>query len=421
MIPPRVFRVFVFAILAIVLSSANSLTFAVEEPYWPQFHGPKSDNISADTGLLKEWPEGGPEMAWKVTGIGDGYATVTIADGRIFTAGNIDDKMVITAMDLAGNILWRANNGSAYTKSFPGSRGTPTIDGSFVYHENPLGDVICLEAATGKEKWSVNILDKFGSKNIIWALAESVLIDGPNIICLPGGPQASIVALSKQTGRTVWKSEPTDDLAGYATGIIVEHEGIRMILAMTGKALIGVDADSGRLLFRYEFITKYDVNATTPIFLDGQVFISGGYGNGSAMVQLNVDGGNVTATRVWESKELDNHHGGVILWDGYLYGAAHNFNRGSWICLDWKTGEMQYAEKGVGKGSATLADGLLYTYSEKRNVGLVAPTPEGHELISEFEIPSEGKGPTWAHPVVCGGRLYLRHGDVLYVYDVKAK
>jgi outer membrane protein assembly factor BamB len=188
---------------------------------------------------------------------------------------------------------------------------------------------------------------------------------------------------------------------------------------MTARAVIGVNADTGDLLFRYPHKTEYDVNATTPLFHAGWVFLTSGYGTtGSVMLKLNVQGPKVEAEKVWESRELDNHHGGAILLDGAIYSASHNFNGGKWICLDWKTGKRQYAERGVGKGSLTYADGMLYTYSEGRDVGLVPATPGEHKVVSEFKTPSGPDGPTWAHPVVCGGRLYLRHDDKLYAYDV---
>ena len=187
---------------------------------------------------------------------------------------------------------------------------------------------------------------------------------------------------------------------------------------MSSKSLVGVAADTGKLLFRYEHLTKYDVNALKPVYADGQVFISSGYQSGSEMVKLTATGNEVTAARVWESKDMDNHHGGVINLDGYIYGADSGRN---WVCLDWKTGETKYTDRGVGKGSLTCADGLLYTLSEDRGrVGLVKPTPTGHELISDFTIPAGGEGKSWAHPVVCGGRLYVRHGDLLFAFNLKA-
>lgn len=404
--------------LALVLSLGIAASGTAAD--WPVFHGPDASNKSPDSGLLKQWPEGGPTMIWQTEGLGEGYSSVTVANGMVYTAGNKDDKTIVTALTMDGKVAWQAANGEPWTKDFPGTRSTPTIDGDRLYHESPIGNVICMNAKTGEEIWSLNILDEFEGENIKWALSESLIIDGDHVICCPFGQKASIVALDKMTGKVAWAAESTGDKAGYGTPVLVEYSGLRMLLTMNQKAVVGVDADSGALLFRHPHETKYDVNVLIPIFHDGQVFVSSGYGSGSQMIKLTVDGKKVSAEQVWENKKLDNHHGGVILLDGYLYGTNA---RGQWMCLDWKTGEEKWAEKGIGKGSLTFADGLLYGFNEKENtrtVGLIKPSPDAYELISEFQIPEGGKGNSWAHPVVIGGRLYLRHGDFLYVYDVKA-
>lgn len=387
------------------------------EPYWPRFHGPEGNNISPATGLLDQWPAGGPELVWTAEGLGGGYASVSLAHGLIYTAGNIDEQTVVMALNLDGEKVWQTVCGKAWTKSHAGTRSTPTIDGHRLYYETPLGDLVCLNAHTGNRVWGLNILDEFAGKNIRWALAESPIVDGNLLICCPFGDLGSVVALNKMTGETVWAAESVGDRAGYATPAIVEFAGRRMVLTMSSKALVGVDMVNGDLLFRYEHITKYDVNALTPRFVDGHVFISSGYGSGSELVKLTAAGDDITAEQVWENKDLDNHHGGVILWDDHIYGA--DFRR-NWVCLDLKTGQTEYQERGVGKGSLTCADGMFYTLSEKgRKVGLVEPTPEAHRLVSEFRIPEGGEGPTWAHPVVRGGRLYIRHGQFLYAFDIK--
>ncbi len=248
-------------------------------------------------------------------------------------------------------------------------------------------------------------------------------MDSYHLICCPGGPDTAVVALEKMTGKTVWKSPSVDGgLIGYVSPILIEQDGLRILLTMVHMSLVGVNADRGDVLFSFPHPTKYPTSTTTPVYHDGRIFISTGYGTtGSTLLKLDVDGKRAKVTKVWNSRELDNHHGGVILFDGYLYGAAHGFNRGKWICLDWKTGEMKYAAKGVGKGSATMAEGMLYTLSEKMKAGLAKATPGGYELSGEFKIPSGGKGPSWAHPVVCGGRLYIRHGDFLYAFDVRER
>ena len=399
----------------------TTVTTAAEDgAFWPQFHGPTRSNISDETGLLKQWPEDGPELLWTARGLGHGYSTVSIADGRIYTAGNIGDRTVVTAMDMNGEVLWRAENGKAWTGQYPGTRGTPTIDGDRVYHESPHGDVICLEAATGERVWELNILAEFNAPNIFWALAESLLIDGDHVICCPGGPETCVVALDKLTGDAVWKAPSTGDLAGYASPMLAEYDGLRMVLTMTLKAVIGVNADTGDLLFRIEHVSYADENIFPPIYHEGHLIVSS-LAVGTVKWKLDVADGKVSLTEVWRSKELDHHHGGAVLLDGHLYGSSGGFNKGKWICLNVETGERTYAEVGVGKGSVTYADGMLYTLAERGVMGLVPATSTEHKVVSQFDLPAGGEGQAWAHPVVCGGRLYLRHGEFLYAYDIRGE
>lgn len=312
---------------------------------------------------------------------------------------------------------WQAPIGGAWTESYPGTRSTPTIDGNRLYFQNPLGELFCLDASTGEPLWNVHVLERFGAENIKWALAESSLIDGDRVISTPGGPNTAVVALDKMTGETVWQSESAEgDAAGYATPTLAEYEGKRLLFTLTAKAIICVDADSGRLYWRFPHETKYDVNVLKPIFHEGRVFVSTGYGAGSRMLRVVVDGDEVGVEEVWTNDDLDNHHGGVVLVDGYLYGSQF---RRDWVCLDWDSGETMYSERGVGKGSLTYADGMLYTLGENGEMGLVPATPDGHEVVSRFELPPQGEGKSWAYPVVCDGRLYLRHGNYLYCHDIR--
>jgi outer membrane protein assembly factor BamB len=392
-----------------------------EAPCWPRFHGLNGQNISAETGLLKQWPEGGPKLLWTARGIGQGFATVAVADGRIYTAGDVGGDLVIFALDMDGQIQWQAKHGAAWKEVGPaGARATPTIDGQQLYHENAHDEVVCLDVKDGRKLWEVNLASQFQGKRDGFGRAESLLIDGDRVICCPGGATA-MAALDKRTGRTVWKSPTAGEPAGYASPILAEHQGLRMILTMASRSLIGVHARTGDLLWRFEHYTpRYVANCVTPIYHDGRVFVSGGYGLGSALLKINVQGDKAAVEPVWRSKDLDNRHGGVILLEGCVYGASHFNNNAKWICLDWKTGRKMYAERGIGEGSLTCADGMIYTMSDSRKVGLVRPAPTGYELISEFKIPEGGEGPTWAHPVVVGGRLYIRHGDRLYAYAVRA-
>lgn len=386
-------------------------------PFWPQFHGPNRDNISTEEGLLDAWPEGGPTRVWTAEGLGYGYSSMAIAGGMMYTAGNIDGNTVVTALDMEGNILWQVKNGAAWTQDRPGTRGTPTVDGDRVYHESPIGNVICLDAKTGDINWELNILDKFDSENIHWGLSESLLIDGDNVICSPGGPQASMVALNKHTGAVVWKAPSTGELAGYASPVLAEIEGLRMVITMTAKGLIGVNADTGELLWHVDHESYTDQNTTGPVLEGNEVFVSTLQG-GSVKWRIGVEDGKAKIEEVWRTNDFDNHHGGVVLVNGNLYGTSMTRNRNKWVCLDWESSEVKHVDEGVGKGSMTYADGMLYALGENGDMGLVRPTAGGHEMISSFEIPEGGKGNSWAHPVVCAGRLYIRHGEFLYAYDV---
>jgi len=367
---------------------------------------------------LKKWPEKGPALLWRSQGLGHGYSSVSIASGMIYTAGSIEKDTVITALNLNGKVLWQVKNGKAWTGDHPGTRGTPTIDGGRLFHQSPLGNLLCLEAKTGDRIWEFNILDKFQSKTATWAMAESLLVDGEHLICCPGGPQTCMVALNKKTGSVVWKAPSTEELAGYASPALAEYQGMRIVITLTSKGMVGVNADTGELLWHVKHESYADENVMMPIFHDGHVFISTLKAS-SVKWKINVKDGKVSLEEVWRTQELDNHHGGVLLVNGNLYGTSTFRNRNLWICLDWETGRNKYMDKGVGKGSLTYADGMLYTLSIDGVMGLVRPIPMGHELVSSFKIPEGGKGNSWAHPVVCGGRLYIRHSEFLYAYSVR--
>ncbi len=409
----------IFSLSLILTSVAYS---ADQDSFWPQFHGPNRDNISTEKGLLKKWPQNGPDLIWTTKGLGHGYSSISIVDRMIYTASSIGEHTVIIALNLEGKILWKVKNGKPWTGdgpgSRPGSRGTPTIDGNRLYHQSPLGNLICLDAKTGDRIWQFNIIDKFKSKIPRWALSESLLVDGDRLISLPGGPQTSMVALNKKTGAVIWKTPSIGEVAGYASPALFEYKGLRIIKTLTSKSMIGVNADTGELLWRIKHKSYADENVLMPIFHDGEVFIST-LKAGSVKWKINVKDGKVSLEEIWRTEELDNHHGGVILINGNLYGTSTFRNRNLLVCLDWKTGRNKYMDKCVGKVSLTYADGMLYALSIDGVMGLVRPTYMGHELVSSFEIPKGGKGNSWAHPVVCGGRLYIRHGEFLYAYSLR--
>ena len=403
------------------VSVALALSPAAAEPSgnWPQFHGPRRDNLSTETGLLKTWPEGGPRLLWTVSGLGHGFSTVAVSDGVLYTTGNVGDDTVITALSLDGKVLWRVANGPSYERDKPGTRSTPTLDGGRLYHENAEGDIVCLDAKTGSAVWHVNIVERFNGRNIRWAYSESLLIDGANVICTPGGRDIGLAALDKATGKTVWTCKGVDDNAGYCSPIVFEHGGLRQIATLMAKSVVGVSAADGRLLWKVDHVTPFDENITSPIYHDGYVFWTTRT-TGARLYKLNVGGEACTVEKVWATGDLDNQHGGVLLVDGHLYASCLSASGGPWMCLEFATGKRTCADAGIGRASFTWADGMLYALNHNRGVALVRASPSGFEIASRFSIPEGGRGPSWAHPVVCGGRLYVRHGDFLFCYDVKA-
>ena len=388
---------------------------------WPQFHGPRRDNISADKNLLKRWPEGGPKMMWKTGQMGHGYASLAVAGGRIYTGGNVGRDTVITAMDLGGKVVWRKKNGSAYQRDQPGARGTPTIVDGKLYHLGGGGDVACFDAKTGQRVWSRNILKEFNGRDIRWGLAESLLVDGENVICCPGGEEISMVALNRRTGKTVWTCRGAGDKPGYASPVVFEYKGLRQIVTLMSASAVGVDAATGKLLWKFPHPAAFDENILQPIYHDGHVFVSTGHGRGGVLLELDVRGEGCSVTPAWRCPEIDSQHGGIVLVDGHLYGHAHR--RGRWVCVEFRTGKLtcSSAEPRAGSGCLTWADGMLYLMTQRGTVALASAGPKAIEVVSRFNLPKNGRGTSWAHPVVCGGRLYLRHGEWVYAYNVRAK
>lgn len=392
---------------------------------WPQFHGPRRDNRSRETGLLKRWPEGGPKLVWKAQGLGQGFSTVAIADSIIYTTGNIGRDTVITAMDMSGKDIWKRKNGPAYRRSHPGTRSTPTIVEGKLYNLNGDMDLICMDARTGSTIWAVDLIEKFGGRMISWGISESPLVDGDNVICCPGGKVVSMVALDKDTGDIRWTCIGAGDKPGYASAMLVDYKGLRQIVTLMSGAAIGVAAETGKLLWRYPQKVRFDANCDMPIYHNGHVFLFGTWGRGATKLKLNVEDDDCSVEEVWRTNELDNEHGGVMIVDGYLYGQADgDHRRRHWACLEMKTGKTMWTARelyGERSASLTFAEGMLYVLSDIGEVGLVRPNPKRMEIVSRFELPKGGKGEVYAHPVIFGGRLYIRHGEFLYVYDVRAE
>ena len=380
---------------------------------WPQWRGANRDGISKETGLLKQWPEGGPPLVWKASGAGGGYSSFSISKGRLYTMGLRGDREFIIVFDITnGKEVWATPHGSAFHNDRgDGPRGTPTIDGDRLYALGGSGDLTALDARTGKIVWSKNVLREFGGSNITWGISESPLVLGDKVLVNAGGPGASIVALNKANGALIWKSQ--SDKAGYSSAIPVEVNGTTQVVFFTAERAVGLDAKDGHLLWEYGRPANNVANVATPIARANRVFISSDYGTGGGVVEIKADN---KAQEIWFTKDMRNHHSSSVLIGDYLYG----FSSAILTAIRFDTGEIAWRDRSVGKGSLVYADGNLYCFSENGVVGLVEATPTGYKEKGRFRI-AQGNLPTWTHPVVVGGRLYLRDQDTIYAFDVRAK
>lgn len=392
----------------------------VEPGDWPQYRGPNRDNISTETGLLDRWPADGPSLAWKVEGLGEGYSSLAIVGDRIYSMGNRGDDEMVLCLDAAdGKLIWSTRNGAAYREGQGnGPRGTPTVDGDHLYALGANGDLSCLKTADGEVVWQLNILKEFGAGNITWGISESVLIDGDNLICTPGGKSATMAALNKLTGKPVWSAVvPGNPQASYSSIIPVDVGGIRQYVNFTHTGVIGVRAVDGRPLWGDATAANGTANCSSPVAVDNFVFASSGYGQGGALIQLtSSQNGSVNSKLAYPTKEMKNHHGGMILIKNHLYGSD---DPGVLKCLDLKTGNVVWQNRSVGKGALTCADGKLILRSEAGPVALVDASPRAYVELGRFDQPDRSEKPSWSHPVVSHGKLYLRDMDRLLVYNLK--
>lgn len=406
-------RSFIASIFMVLLLTT---VVGAADPEWPCWRGINRDGRSPDTGLLKEWPAEGPKLLWKTEGINHGFSSPVVAGGSIYITGDTDDKkLMLYKLSMDGAIEASAEIAPAWTGQHAGSRSSPTFDKGKLYLVSANGKLICLDAKNFKEIWFKDFSDYGVTKAPTWGFAESVLIHENLVIFTPGGKEA-LAAVDKETGKPVWTSQGFGAKAHYCSPIAFQFGGKTLVVNGTGDGLVGVDAKTGTVQWTDPFCVGNTANCPTPAFSDGYVFWANGYRKGGICLQLTAEGDKVTATKVWNTMEMVNHHGGYIIDKGYIYG---NHNQG-WTCLELKTGLKKWYEAGVGKGSICYADGMLYTFSEKDGqAGLVQCTPDEFKMTGKVKV--AGKGMSWAHPVVIGGRLYLRYDTTLYCFDVKNK
>ncbi len=389
---------------------------------WPQWRGPLRNGLSSETGLLKAWPEKGPAVTWSVANLGEGYGSPALKGDRIYVQGTSgtgsEAKSTVFCLNRAdGKTIWSVAFGAKVDQDKGnGPRATPTLDGDRLYVLTENGDLACLREKDGSRIWGKNILKEFGGSNPKWLISESPLVDGNKLIVSPGGTNAGIVALDKMTGAEIWRTKELSDQTGYASCIIAEVGGVRTYINFTSTAAVGVRASDGKLMWRYANVANKVANCTTPIFADNKVFFSSAYGTGGALLNLTAQNGEVKAEEAYFTKEMQNHHGGMVLVDGYLYG----FSNAILTCIEFSTGKVMWKDRSVGKGSIGYADGMLYLLGEKQLVGLAEANPKAYVEKGRFPINDRGWD-SWAHPVIIGGKLYIRNQNELTCYDVKGK
>ena len=380
---------------------------------WPQWRGPNRDGISSETGLVAAWPPAGPRLVWRATGLGEGYASIAVARGRLYTQGQRGSQQFVMAFDVkTGSKLWETPTSARSFRESRGNgpRGTPTVDGDRLYAMAADGTLASLDAATGKVIWSQNVVQKYGGAMIEWAFSESPLVDGDRLIVMPGGRGASLVSLNKLDGTLQWKAG--SDQAGYSSTILAEVEGVRQVVALSGESAFGVRVDNGQVLWRYDRVSNSTANIATPIVHDGHVFLSTDYGTGGALLKLGARG----ASEVYFTREMMNHYSTSVLVGDVLYG----FSNSILTAMRFRTGQVLWRHRSVGKGSLVFADKFLYVLSEEGVLGLVEARPDQYREVSRFEIPS-GQFLTWAPPTVADGRLYVREQDRLMCFDIGAR
>ncbi len=386
---------------------------------WPQWRGPNRDDVSKETGLLKQWPAGGPKRVWLYQEGGLGYSGFSVAKGKLFTMGARGETEFLIALDAnTGKELWSAPVGTRYTNRWgDGPRSTPTVDGDRVYTLGGRGDLICANVADGKILWKKS-MTALGGKLQNWGYTESILVDGDKVVCTPGGPQGAVVAFKKADGSLLWQSKEFTDDAQYSSIIAINHNGKRQYVQLTMKSLVGLDASNGKVLWRSDWPGKTAV-IPTPIYKDGHVYIASGYGVGCKLVKI---GPGNQVSDVYMNQVMKNHHGGVILVGNHLYG----YSDGSgWVCQDFMSGNEVWANKSLGKGAIGYADGMLYLLDEgSGTVALIEASPKGWSEKGRFKLDPQTtqrspQGKIWVHPVISNGKLYLRDQEIIFCFDVK--
>ena len=379
-----------------------------------QWRGDGRDGIYNETGLLKAWPADGPQLLWKYEGLGAGMSSAAIAGGKIYITGLKDDKLTLFVFDLTGRLLAQKEIAKEWTGDYPGTRSSVCVNEGKLYLYTGVGELVCLDETTLNKVWGKNVFSDFDGKNIRWGVTESPLVIGEKIFITPGGEKHNIVALNKHTGALMWSSPGEGTLSAYCSPQYIGDQSVPIIVTSASDYIIGLNADTGEKLWTFPQTNRYNIHANTPYYHNGMILSATGYGIGAVMLRLK-DGGKAVE-QVWNNTEMDTQLGGVVKVGDYIYATGHQ-NR-FWFCVDWNTGETKYKVKDLAPCNAIFADGMIYCYSERGDMGLVKPDPANFDLVSSFKI-TLGTDQHWAHTVIQDGVLYVRHGDALMAYKVK--
>jgi len=386
----------------------------------PRFRGQACDGMFSETGLLKKWPEDGPKLAWSAQNLGKGYSSATVVDGTVYVTGMNEQKQGhLFAFNIDGSLKYKTPYGPEMDKTGPavaGTRGSASISGDRIFVMSSFGKLIIFERENGKILKTIDLLEQSGAKQARFGFAECVLVDGKKVICTPGGPDASLMAIDKESGEKIWQTKGLSQQSAYCSASLIDHGDQRLVITLVEKGIVAVDPDTGKTLWQHEQPNRFGVRSSPPIYSDGMIYFCAGGGSGGMQLALAEDGMSVTQT--WTDKTLDPQMHGAILLDGCIYGTAQSGNKGL-VCLDWKTGKVLWNAPEVKMGVVVSADGMLYVYNADGTVYLVKPSTSAFEPVSRFAV-TEGTDEHWAHPTIANGRLYIRHGDTLMAYDIKA-
>jgi outer membrane protein assembly factor BamB len=398
--------------LTLLISIFYFGTYAQEIAQW---RGPNRDGIYNEKGLLKKWPDSGPKLLWHFDELGEGHTSAAVTGSGVYTTGMADGTGFVFAFSKEGKLLWKKDYGKEWTENWNGTRSTPLVVDDKLYVLSSLWKLSCMNSKNGETVWTLDLEKEFGARNNEWGISENLLADGDVLYCTPGGTKASLAALDRNTGKIIWKSKENGEKSAYCSPMVIKLSARKIIVTMMEKSICGFDAGNGKLLWKYEHINDTGVHPNLPVYINGMLYCTSGYGKGGDMLKLSADGTGVS--KVWSDSKLDSKTGGVVVLNGRIYGTGDN-NR-KFFCLDWQTGKEIFSTKNLAPANIISDDGLLYVYSESGKVSLVEPVSDKFNIISSFPV-TLGSGTHWAHLVIKDKKLYVRHGKSLMVYDITA-